>query len=220
MGFEPTDGCPSPVFKTGAFDHSATRPRSFYRNDLQRGRESASPGARRRHGSRSADATTTQVAVRQIGPTPNELGGTAGEPGHASPSRGRTPCSIRDSGPVGLAARNTLCADERGRLVHTTRMQRRDESPRRRPRRRCSHSHEVFFGAPNTSMRGVGSPQGKVAQARRGTRRASARDSLEKLRDRTLAIRLHLWQADRPAHHLGNRVPPLPLQLCPVHDAP
>jgi hypothetical protein len=26
-GFEPPDGCPSPVFKTGAFDHSATRPR-------------------------------------------------------------------------------------------------------------------------------------------------------------------------------------------------
>jgi hypothetical protein len=25
-GFEPPDGCPSPVFKTGAFDHSATRP--------------------------------------------------------------------------------------------------------------------------------------------------------------------------------------------------
>ena len=26
VGFEPTDGCPSPVFKTGAIDHSATLP--------------------------------------------------------------------------------------------------------------------------------------------------------------------------------------------------
>ena len=26
VGFEPTDGCPSPVFKTGAFDRSATLP--------------------------------------------------------------------------------------------------------------------------------------------------------------------------------------------------
>ena len=26
VGFEPTDACTSPVFKTGAFDHSATRP--------------------------------------------------------------------------------------------------------------------------------------------------------------------------------------------------
>ena len=26
VGFEPTVGCPTPVFKTGAFDHSATSP--------------------------------------------------------------------------------------------------------------------------------------------------------------------------------------------------
>ena len=26
VGFEPTVGCPTPVFKTGAFDHSATPP--------------------------------------------------------------------------------------------------------------------------------------------------------------------------------------------------
>ncbi len=26
VGFEPTDTCASPVFKTGAFDHSATLP--------------------------------------------------------------------------------------------------------------------------------------------------------------------------------------------------
>ncbi len=26
VGFEPTDACTSPVFKTGAFDHSATLP--------------------------------------------------------------------------------------------------------------------------------------------------------------------------------------------------
>ena len=26
VGFEPTVSCPTPVFKTGAFDHSATPP--------------------------------------------------------------------------------------------------------------------------------------------------------------------------------------------------
>jgi hypothetical protein len=26
VGFEPTEGCPSTVFKTAAFDHSATSP--------------------------------------------------------------------------------------------------------------------------------------------------------------------------------------------------
>ena len=26
VGFEPTNGCPLPVFKTGAFNHSATLP--------------------------------------------------------------------------------------------------------------------------------------------------------------------------------------------------
>ena len=29
VGFEPTVGCPTPVFKTGAFDHSATHPDLF-----------------------------------------------------------------------------------------------------------------------------------------------------------------------------------------------
>ena len=29
QGFEPWDGCPSPVFKTGAFDHSATSPKKL-----------------------------------------------------------------------------------------------------------------------------------------------------------------------------------------------
>lgn len=29
-GFEPPDSCPSPVFKTGAIDHSANLPYDFY----------------------------------------------------------------------------------------------------------------------------------------------------------------------------------------------
>ena len=29
VGFEPTVGCPTPVFKTGAFDHSATPPNRY-----------------------------------------------------------------------------------------------------------------------------------------------------------------------------------------------
>jgi hypothetical protein len=30
-GFEPPDACASPVFKTGAFSHSATSPHTYYR---------------------------------------------------------------------------------------------------------------------------------------------------------------------------------------------
>ena len=37
VGFEPTDACASPVFKTGAIDHSATLPPSVRRTaDLRR----------------------------------------------------------------------------------------------------------------------------------------------------------------------------------------
>ena len=32
VGFEPTNGCPLPVFKTGAIDHSATLPGSMRRS--------------------------------------------------------------------------------------------------------------------------------------------------------------------------------------------
>ena len=34
VGFEPTDACTSPVFKTGALNHSATHPRQWSPNRL------------------------------------------------------------------------------------------------------------------------------------------------------------------------------------------
>jgi hypothetical protein len=128
VGFEPTVGCPTPVFKTGAFDHSATPPVSgrsarkygrnpFERKDICRAWTNSSSACRappetcRSVGTDATDESANGwVKVFEDTNDDNiRLGTTLGDLPLPEPSSARPSCCAAKAGSPKLASASQLC---------------------------------------------------------------------------------------------------------------